>query len=738
MEYWKNVPLEDMAPLRLNQKIAVTIDGLIDLLELIDHKKSTSTNKYLQFEWSVSVRDFAILLRDSLLASVKEEQHKKDCRVVTERYLEEVCSIVKKAAGDVFDAYAGDEDPSYNARKWQHQESPVEAIQDQLREIQKQSKKIYRSSSKIDDIRFHIQEYVKDFQLQFSRQTNAVKKLADIVKEVKFLVKDISSDSSEALVTNTVDEIGENGQRLELVKGTESMDILPYASNESLSIPVSTTAGFLNYKTINVKSEFARWFSSFIYPKIVELESKRDHAVEKCMLAFTQIRTKVAAISIAELDDPSNIQRDFEIIFTQLDKEVLETLRHEEEELNALVLSHINDRLLASNVYSDEMLFLPETGRNQIANISKDAQKRLVTNVEKYQGRFKNYVNKLLSRYFEVDKTQYSKFIQNLVSIPDEDDQLALFLKKGYLGKSFTVARPEVITPIVEDYQLWLDGFAGAVLLSGMTGSGKSTILGMISHLGLSKEIIQLHYGESYFIQHKSYDPTYDFKALIEQIAQKTRGREVVVCIDDLEMWHDDTHELFDNITNLFEAITKYRNKIFFVVTCSPFLKKRILLFKNLSSTFSKQMEMERMNSNQIRNSLNLRARVNGQLPMDEIDMETRYGYITRESRGNIGAAMMEYCRFHNPNYKPNMKSQEFSELIRSYHTLLSYISSYHSTSLKVLAEFLSEIDYRDSKKSIHHLVGQKILIRPKKGVVAINPLVVHKLERSLFKYAKR
>lgn len=737
IEYWKTLEADDLEPLRLSQKIDHYLDDMVALMDGVKEQPTSPAQQYLSFHWSNTVRDFSILLRDTLLNAVKVEQISKDDQEISESYADEIKSVVEQAATVVSEEYAVSKEYTDAVKEWKHQLNPIPEVNRQLRELQKQCKKIYRSSSKIDDIRSNIHDYVKDFQLQYTRQCNAVKQLFTIVEEVQNLVKGITSESSKTIIEATVDQIGENSLKLDLVKGTESMEILPYANSETINFPVSTSNGSLYYKSINAKSEFARWFSAFIYPKIVELESRRDHAVEKCNYAFSQIRTKVAAIALSDMEDHVDIQREFDSIFILLEKEVLAALRHEEEELNKLVNAHLKNYLLASNVFSEDKLFLPESGGSQISNISKDAQKRILSNLNQYKNDFSQYLNTVLSRYFEIDKTPYSQYVQNLVSIHDEDESLALFLKKGYLGKSFTVQRPEVINPIIEDYKLWLDGFAGAILLSGLSGSGKSTLLGMINHLGLSEEIIQLSCGESYFVRHKSFEPRIEFEELIRQVVYQTRGRKVVVCIDDLEMWHDEEIELFDNIARLFEAISKYRRNIFFIVTCSPFLKERLQLFKDLNSVFSYQTEIERMNSNQIRDALNLRARVNDKMKINESELDSRFGHIIRESKGNIGLAMLEYCRFHNENYKPSMKSQEFNELVRYHHVLLLYMSSYYHTSLKVLKDTLSEMDYRSTKKSIDHLVGQKILVRPRSGYVAINPLIIHRLELALAKYSR-
>lgn len=734
LDYWKQIPVDDIVPLRLSQKIDSSINSFVGFFNNVVGENDVALNPYQSYVWSISIRDFSILLRDTILASTKYEQLLKDGKLSESDYLYEMQKTLQHAAQSVSQDYNETEDNKLRLDVIRHQQSPVQVVIDQLLELQKQAKKIFRSSDKIDDVRFNISEYVKDFQLQYSRQISAAEKLFVLVEEVREVVKSISEDTSEVEIETIVNKIGDCSQKLELIQGTESIEILPYANKETLAIPVSTSNGKLNYKSINIKSEFARWFSSFIYPKVVELESKRDHAVEKCLFLFSQIRTKIAAISLSDVEIPKDFQKDFDSAFSALEKDALSGLRMEIDDMNAMVADYQSNFLVASNIYSEEFLFLPESGSAQISNLGKDAQKRIASRYSEYSNSITKYVNKILSRYVEIDKTPYSHYVNNKLSIYDEDDSMALFLKNGYLGKSFTIPRPDVLSKVIDDYKLWQEGFAGAILLSGNTGSGKSTVLGMINHLGLNEEIIQLKTRESYFIEHRSYEPVFDLKKLIEQVLKKTRGRKIIISVDDLGHWHNSENELFENINKLFEAIVKYRKRVFFIISSSPFLKERIQLFKDINSVFSSQIDMGKMTAAQIRNALSLRAKVNEKFLIEGTEFETRIGNVIRESKGNVGYAMLEYCRYYNDAYRPNVKSQEFKELVKSYHTFLSYLSVYQICSVKRLSDFLSELDFRDTIRSIDHLVGQKILIRPKNGYIGINPLLVHTIELTLLK----
>ena len=157
----------------------------------------------------------------------------------------------------------------------------------------------------------------------------------------------------------------------------------------------------------------------------------------------------------------------------------------------------------------------------------------------------------------------------------------------------------------------------------------------------------------------------------------------------------------------------------------------------DLDNVFSARKKVVRMNSIQIREALNLRARVNDLSESDELELDYKIGQIVRDARGNIGQAMTEYCRYSNDSYKPHVKSQEFRRLVNRHRTILKFICSYHHCSINLMSKSLSELDFRDTMKSIDYLVGQKILIRPKKGHIAINPYLIHNVEHTIMKRKK-
>ena len=270
LNYWKQIPLEDIDALMLYQKTEQSIGDFLSILEgnsAIDESEAP----YIMFEWSIIVRDFTVLLRDCLLGVAKHEHYKKDDKSVNEDFLVKIQSTIQEAARQIDEGLTDQKVSKEKLQEWKFQKSPALAVCDQLKELQKQCKKVSRSISKVDDVRSNIGEYVRDFHLQYSIQTSAIGSLFTIVEDIKKSSSNVSQDSPDIKIINTVDQIGNKIQDLEHIQSTESIDILPYPDKETLTLPVSTMGGKLRFKSINIKSEFERWFSSVIYPSIIEL-----------------------------------------------------------------------------------------------------------------------------------------------------------------------------------------------------------------------------------------------------------------------------------------------------------------------------------------------------------------------------------------------------------------------------------------------------------------------------------
>lgn len=731
---WTAMNTADMTPHVIFQKSEQTVSKAIDYFKEYVEADFEDRDFHLEFIWSVEVRDFLVLLRDSLLSSIKYDQYKQDNRKFNAEFEQKLCDVVTNAAQQTKAKYENIALPAAQIKDYEHQISPLEVILEQIEELEIQLKKIYRSHDKINEIRINLESFNREFQLLFQKQVSVVHDLVSSINEVYNSVESIYPQTNKTALEELILKITNVIIEIEELQSVESMTLLSYAEGKTLHLPIKVSSGSMIAKNVSIQSEVSKWFSSNIYPHVIELENRRNLALEHSLVALNKVRIKLSALLIEESDMYDVTNTEAKPILNTLKKVYILPLSKEEEENTKKIEDHFKDELFASNVYNDDMLFTPYSGNVQMVDISRDAQKRMYSSFKTNKKKAYSWIRESLSKYIELDRTPFNAFIANKLLVNKDDERLSLFLKKGYLGKSFTVPRPDIIEPIMSDFNLWKEGFSGCIMLHGSSGVGKTALLGMLSQAQMNDDFISVKPSDPYFTKNKAFDGTYDLEVLVNNIAYQYLGKKIVLTIDDLEQWHSKNVSLFENISKLFDLIQKYRGDIFFIICCGSYLHERLSMFRDLDSLFSSRIEVGSMSSANIKQAIVYRYKALPELGLTDTEHENSLGDIVRISQGNIGHAMMEYCRYYEKDYKPNLKSQEFIELIRDHEAILKYILSFDRIKFKELNEKLNEVDYRNTVNSINVLAGHKVLLYVRGGMVRVNPFLIYAVESALSK----
>lgn len=731
LEGWTQMGIGELTPHKLFQKAEHTIKLIETFLKELDAEELSVENFSVIFDGSVSLRDFTILLRDALLSVVTYDQYGQDDKLVDPGFKSELLALVKSASSDLVNNFNKQNIPK-STNKYEHQNSPITEVLEQIDALNIQLKKIYRSHDKIDEVRINLDAFKREFHMQFQKQSGGVDEIVDTIGLISGKIDKIHPTCSIMDVEELLGILNESHIKLETLQNMESMELLSYPEKSVLNIPVGLSSGELILKSFDVQSEVSKWFSSNIFPHVIELENKRNLSLERSLTAVAKVRSKLSALILDEKESYDIAASDVKVIFAKLVSQSINPLKEESVENESKVDTHIKTELFASSVYHKEDLFLPNSGNVQMNNISRDAQKRIASTFRKSKSSSFAWLRKSMSRYVELERTPFNSFISNKLLVNKDDDRLSLFLKKGYLGKSFNVNRPDLIEPIVTDFKHWKNGYAASVLLYGKTGSGKTAVIGMLSQASLEEDIIVVNAGEPYLTKNRSFTSSYSIKEVVNNVGYQYIGKKIILAIDDLGLWHSKEKSLYENICDLLKLIKQYRGDIFFIVSSSFYLKTRLEGFKDMDLFFSSQIEVNQMTSAMIREALLMRFRALPELGLSDTEHANTLGSIVRNADGNVGHAMLEYCRFYDANYDPNLKSQDFVEVIREYETILRYILSYQHVKVTDVANYLNEIDYRDFVYSIDYLVGNKILVYIKSNVITINPFLIYTIENAL------
>jgi hypothetical protein len=729
---WATVSKEDLSAHVFYLKAEHTLEAISSFFQEYTQDEILQKDYHTIFIWSKHIRDFSLLLRDSLLALVKYEQFENDSVTLDIDFITKLVSIIKDAARDVLKYKEQNNLSDIEIKQFEHQINPVSYVIEQVEKLNIQIKKIYRSHDKVNEIRLNLESFKREFYLNFQKQTGAVESLIEQVEIVASMVASIHPLGNKESISEVIDGINTSYSNLESLQAIESMEVLSYPDKVNLIVPIDVDSGRLVTKALNIQSEISKWFSGNIYPHIIELENRRNTALETSLNSLNHARVKLSALILDEKESYDTSQSDVNTGITELRIEHIVPLKKEASEHRVKIEQYLDQDFHASSIYDEHNLFMPNNGSEQMTNISRDAQKRMISTYKNYKTSGYEWIKKSLAKYIELDRVPHNSYISNKLLINKNDERLSLFLKKGYLGKSFSVARPELIKPIINDYQLWKSGYASAILIFGQSGSGKSALIGMLSQSTMTDEMISVNAGEPYFTKNKSFERSYNLKNVVINIAHQYIGQKVILTIDDLGQWHNKDYNLFDNITILFELIQKFKGDVFFIVSCNTYLKERIGVFRDLDLFFSSQICVNNLANDDIKEALMMRFRALPELGLSDTEHAYAMSPILRNANGNIGHAMLEYCRFYNSKYKPDLKSQEFNELINDHKTVLKYIFCFQNIDVKDLSNILTETEYTDFINHVRYLIGLKILFYSRVNVISINPFLIYSVEKAL------
>ncbi len=729
---WAIVSQEDLSAHVFYLKVEHTLEAISSFFQEYTQNEIKQEDYHTIFKWSTRIRDFSLLLRDSLLALVKYEQYEDDSVTLDEDFIENLVTTIKNAATDVLTNRDQSNLSNIEIKQFNHQINPVSYILEQVEELNIQLKKIYRSHDKVNEIRLNLESFKREFYLNFQKQTGVVESLIEQVDLVAGLVASIHPLGNKESISEVIDGINSSYSKLESLQSVESMEVLSYPDKVHLIVPVDVDSGRLVTKALNIQSEISKWFSGNIYPHIIELENRRNTALETSLTSFNHARVKLAALILDKNDSYDTSQSDVNTGITELRIKQIVPLENEASENRVKIEQYLDQDFHASSIYDEHNLFMPNNGSAQMTNISRDAQKRMISTYKNYKTSGYEWIKKSLAKYIELDRVPHNSYISNKLLVNKNDERLSLFLKKGYLGKSFSVARPELIKPIINDYHLWKSGFAAAILIHGHSGTGKSALMGMLSQSTMIDEMISVNAGEPYFTKNKSFDKSYNLRSVVINIAHQYIGQKVILTIDDLGQWHNKNYNLFDNISTLFELIQKFKGNVFFIVTCNTYLKERIGIFRDLELVFSSQICVNNLANDDIKEAIKMRFRALPELGLSDTEHEYAISPILRNANGNIGHAMLEYSRFYNSKYKPDLKSQEFTELVNDHKTILKYILCYQKINENDLSNMLTETEYSEFINHIRYLTGLKILFYSRAKIVSINPFLIFSIEKAL------
>ena len=396
---------------------------------------------------------------------------------------------------------------------------------------------------------------------------------------------------------------------------------------------------------------------------------------------------------------------------------------HAVEKLNELKET-IKTNITGSQLFNENYNFLPSSAIGQLTGFAEKSELQRRYNPNRIKNMIFNYWENLFTNYSKNEQITAAGYINNIISFDTESDVNALFLKNGFLGSSFSIDRPEIMFRIDNHFQLWTKGFGGALLITGKHLTGRSTILEMLPINYPETPSYHVVPGQKIDINgHKSL-MTNDLLSTLEFIIKHKGADKCMVTIDDVSYYSSHPEQTYQLFKNLNRFIIKHSKQIYFALVIHELLYEKLRNFFELTNIFTEKVNTNQTLTENIESAVLTRAHAvanNEEVVTASDTLASISRQISRKANENIGRGMLLWCISRGENYRENLSSSQFKELVLQHAPLLKTLIMHGAISHPKLCKMLNEVDARQLTYDINGLIQIKLLCRPKEGFIDID-----------------
>lgn len=418
------------------------------------------------------------------------------------------------------------------------------------------------------------------------------------------------------------------------------------------NVPVAATFSTIQTKDIDFRRYLTRWLESEILPLLYEVWELTINIRNNLKMAFINIRNRAILLNNDSIDQNELNNVRTEDLSQPLNSFGLQTQNREKEleEIHQLIHQRLDNNFKLTTVFRDDEFFLSvplQSTINQFRSNQNQLLKQVVDWSAKQRKRFQNW----LSRVQEEDALSISekvvRYIEGRKSKISNQAYTSIFLTKGYIGESFWVGRKSELKRISNLIEQWRLGYRGAVILTGNRFSGKSLIGDLISNNHFPNNTVRLLPNSSLKFNGRTFKTSYNLLEALNFVSKYTPAAGALIWLDDLELWHDTTYSLSENVEHLKQHINRYSSRIFYQIALNKSLLEHLDNSNDISRHFQSTIVLDNMSPEEIRNAILIRHGATHKELVDEAGTPinpTAFQQLTnrnfRAASGNIGEAL--------------------------------------------------------------------------------------------------
>ncbi|MEL7220687.1 MAG: hypothetical protein AAGJ93_05165 [Bacteroidota bacterium] len=418
------------------------------------------------------------------------------------------------------------------------------------------------------------------------------------------------------------------------------------------SVPVAATPSAIQTKDIDFRRYLGRWLESEILPLLYEVWELTINIRNNLKMAFINIRNRAILLNNDNIDQNELSSVRSEDLAQPLNSFGLQTQNREREleEINQLIHQRLDRNFKLTTVFREDEFFLSVPLQSTI-NQFRTNQNQLLKQVLDWSITQRKRLQNWFLSVQEEDALSISekvvRYIEGRKSNISNQAYTSIFLTKGYIGESFWVGRKSELKRIANLIEQWKLGYRGAVILTGNRFSGKSLIGDLISNNHFPNSTVRLLPNSSLKFNGRTFKTSYNLLDALNFVSKYTPTAGALIWLDDLELWHDTTHSLSENVESLKQHINRYSNRIFYQVSLSKSLLAKLDKSNNISKHFQSTIVLDNMSQEEIKNAILIRHGATHKelvnetgTPVSPTVFQQLISRTYRAANGNIGEAL--------------------------------------------------------------------------------------------------
>ena len=533
-------------------------------------------------------------------------------------------------------------------RRWSRQNNPWPIYAKQLHEIEKQISDVLENA-----------EQATSHAGKFQSIGNLVNETLSLCLEFVNALDDQSgtlldeSENSESKLSPTLVKRLQQEEESLIDKDflhnfSQQLEFLTADLPKKWEAIVGVKGGQLIKRDVELKSRTLQWLEGEIMPTLLDVFELTSKAQNTLRLAYSNMRNRALLYPSGVLD-----RTEFVGFFQPLHQcrdrlsRLKDKITERSTEINARLLSDFN----LSKLYSLEEQFLPIPMQSTIRQFGQGGN-RFFNRISTFSIATKQAVRGIISRVEKEESLgvpeKISRYIESRKPLPENEQYNPIFLARGFLGSSFASGRVDEMNQFHNILQQWKLGYRGAILLTGRRFCGKTFFGEWMGNLFFSADqVIKLEIGQDLHYQGRKLSATKDLDEVLDFIKKYALHDRPMIWIDDLELWHDANHTVYENAVALQGFIDHFANRCFVLASINRWAHENLKVLLNIDATFQSIIPLDHMPREDISRAILIRHGATHKRLIDHDgtklspgEFKTLIRNIDAAAHGNIGEAL--------------------------------------------------------------------------------------------------